>query len=136
MRYFTLKEYKHSEKALEKNIKNQPSNYQNEKFEILRKAILEPVRDELGESITISSGYRCKALNKVVGGVWNSQHLALEDDIAVDLKCNDLEILYLLLMKYDFDQCIYEKKRNGVEWIHLSYKTKTENRNQFFNINK
>ena len=36
--------------------------------------VLEPLRQRVGRVI-ITSGYRCKKLNKAVGGVWNSQHL-------------------------------------------------------------
>ena len=38
-------------------------------------ANLQRLRDRVGRAITITSGYRCEAHNKAVGGVVNSQHL-------------------------------------------------------------
>jgi hypothetical protein len=37
--------------------------------------VLQPLRDEIGEPIDISSGYRCPELNRIVGGVATSQHV-------------------------------------------------------------
>lgn len=37
--------------------------------------VLQPVRDFLGVPIRITSGYRCAAYNRSVGGVKNSQHI-------------------------------------------------------------
>lgn len=37
--------------------------------------VLERVRKHWGKSITINSGNRCKAYNKVIGGSKNSQHV-------------------------------------------------------------
>lgn len=39
---------------------------------------LEPLREHFGIPVIISSGYRCPALNRAVGGVSNSQHLTGE----------------------------------------------------------
>lgn len=36
--------------------------------------ILQPLRDGLGKPLEINSGYRCKELNELVGGVETSQH--------------------------------------------------------------
>lgn len=41
--------------------------------ELVRK--LQQLRDRIGKPITITSGYRCPAHNKAVGGAANSQHL-------------------------------------------------------------
>ena len=38
-------------------------------------AILDPVREKLGKTITVNSGYRCELHNARVGGVRNSQHM-------------------------------------------------------------
>ena len=38
-------------------------------------AILDPVRERLGEPIIVNSGYRCELHNASVGGVRNSQHM-------------------------------------------------------------
>lgn len=45
---------------------------------------LQSMRDVIGAAITITSGYRCPAHNKDVGGAANSQHLrGIAADIAV-----------------------------------------------------
>ncbi len=38
-------------------------------------SLVKDIEKELGSSITITSGYRCKSHNKKVGGASNSQHL-------------------------------------------------------------
>ena len=46
--------------------------------------LLQTIRENIGASITIMSGYRCEAHNKKVGGVKNSQHcLGTAADIRV-----------------------------------------------------
>lgn len=49
-------------------------------------ARLEIMRAMLGSKITITSGVRCPAHNKVVGGVENSEHLSGE---AADILCDN-----------------------------------------------
>ncbi len=38
-------------------------------------ARLQVLRDDFGQAITITSGYRCEAHNKAIGGAAKSQHL-------------------------------------------------------------
>ena len=57
---------------------------------------LQVLRDLLGESIKINSGYRSEAHNKAVGGVKSSKHTK---GLAADIRVKDLETddLYLLI---------------------------------------
>ena len=57
---------------------------------------LQVLRDFLGESIKINSGYRSEAHNKAVGGVKSSKHTK---GLAADIRVKDLETddLYLLI---------------------------------------
>jgi len=84
------------------------------------------LRDLLGFPIKIMSGYRCEALNKLVGGSPNSQH---KKGQAIDFICVKFgtpeEIIRFLKGKIEVDQCLMEGS-----WIHLSIK-KEGNRNQF-----
>lgn len=84
------------------------------------------VRDLLGFPVKIMSGYRCEALNKLVGGSSNSQHMKGQ---AIDFICAKFgtpeEIVKFLKGKIEVDQCLCEGS-----WIHLSIK-KEGNRNQF-----
>ena len=73
--HFCLEEFTQSATAAKHGICNEPpidaiSNLQN-----LCQQVLEPLREHYGRAIHISSGYRCKELNRRVGGVANSQHL-------------------------------------------------------------
>ncbi len=73
-KYFTLAEMCASETAKAKGIKNQPTVTEVVNLCLLCTKVLDPLRKAMGP-ITISSGYRCAALNKAVGGVSNSQHM-------------------------------------------------------------
>ena len=72
--YFTLKEMTNSSMAKAYQIDNEPK----EEFiiENLKKTmyILDITRVYIGKPIYINSGYRCKKLNEIVGGVNNSMH--------------------------------------------------------------
>lgn len=47
-------------------------------------ALLQPLRDEIKAPVRITSGYRCRALNSLVGGAENSLHMqGLAADIQV-----------------------------------------------------
>lgn len=89
--------------------------------------VLEPLRQNFGKAIRVNSGYRCKRLNRAVGGVDTSQHLyGLAADITSD---NNFELLgFLLLM--DFDQVICYGSPDDPRFIHVSYVSADANRNQ------
>lgn len=59
-------------------------------------ANLQTLRDQLGKSITITSGYRTEEHNAKVGGVPNSQHLF---GVAADFTCKDLDKALVLCEK-------------------------------------
>ena len=78
--------------------------------------ILQPLRDYLGQPIIINSGFRSKAVNKKVGGVYNSQHMLGQ---AVDIKVNN-EIRSKV---WDFlSKCKYVDQCLGADtFIHVSW---------------
>lgn len=80
--------------------------------------ILQPLRDKVGKPITISSGYRCKELNALVGGAETSQHAKGE---ASDIKIagmKPVEVAQLIYdMKLPYDQMILYST-----FVHVSYK--------------
>ena len=71
--YFTIKEMTYSQTAKLYHIDNTPTK---EVFENLKKAmyILDMVRVYMEKPIFVNSGYRCKKLNEMVGGVQESMH--------------------------------------------------------------
>ncbi len=72
------------------------------------------IRDYVAVPLTISSGYRCPALNKAVGGSPTSQHMKLE---AVDLKSDKISLdeLFNIIRKMhklkliSVNQCFIER---------------------------
>lgn len=81
--HFTLSEFVRSETAERNHINNTPSQEVVDNLRALCRNVLEPARVAFGEPIYITSGYRCPALNKAVGGKITSQHLRGE---AADLQ--------------------------------------------------
>jgi len=72
--HFYLEELTASSKAKALKIDNTPSPEILENLKALALA-LEMIRSVCGEPLKISSGYRCPALNKAVGGAVSSQHV-------------------------------------------------------------
>ena len=97
--------------------------------------VLEPLRTRVGGPIKVSSGYRTKELNLVVGGSKNSQHVANELWAAVDIdqgtKEQNKAIFFFIERFAEFDQLINEK---DYSWIHVSYRTDGKNRMQVLNL--
>ncbi len=87
--------------------------------------LLQPLRDFLGMSIVISSGYRCPAVNKLADGKAHSQHQALRREAAADIYTPGLrsEELFAFVVKnkdcLNYGQVILEADK-GV--VHLSFK--------------
>jgi hypothetical protein len=55
-------------------------------LEYLARTVLQPLRDEVGWPIRVTSGYRCEELNTLVRGSSGSQHMVGE---AADIKVGD-----------------------------------------------
>lgn len=124
---FELYEFIRSRKANELGINNYPPLTAQRALKNLCEKLLQPLRDGLGKSITINSGYRCERLNKAVGGSKTSQHMKGEAaDCAIDGKAEDL-LQLLLNLKLDFDQAILYESQN---FLHLSLKAEGVNRKQ------
>lgn len=121
---FLLAEFLHSETAHSMGIANYPTWLAAENLKRLA-LTMERVRALLGGNpVSISSGYRCHALNEAVGGAANSAHL---DGLACDFTVCDfgtpLDICRALepyVVALDVDQLIAESTDapNG-GWIHL-----------------
>jgi len=85
--------------------------------------VLDPVRDQLGEPIYVTSGYRCPKHNAEVGGVPNSQHMRGE---AADIHCSDnMKLARLIVAQGKFDQLILYPT-----FLHVSYKRVGTNRHR------
>lgn len=128
--HFTLNEFVRSETATNNHIDNTPSPEVVDNLRALCRNVLEPARVAFGAPVYITSGYRCPALNKAVGGKPTSQHQYGE---AADLQVQgvrNLKRLYKVIKDHGiFDQLLYETNQAGTKWIHVSY-TSYGNRRQ------
>jgi len=128
-KYFTLKELCASDVATKKKIDNFPSFTIVEHLTELTKNILEPLRIAWGSSIKVTSGYRCDALNKAVGGVSTSAHRL---GYAVDLQPGNGKIDefgkfvrdWLVKNRIKFDQVLFETS-GKVKWVHIGLYSST-----------
>lgn len=78
--------------------------------------ILQPIRDECGR-IDISSGYRSKAVNDVVGGVDNSQHKKGQAADIRPAQSTLMDVYRWILNNLEFGSCIIYPDR---KFIHVS----------------
>ena len=133
--HFTLSEFVRSETATNKHIDNTPTPEVIENLCALCRNVLEPARVAFGAPIYITSGYRCAALNKAVGGKPTSQHLRGE---AADLQVRGVENLrklYRMIKNHGvFDQLLFESN-GATKWIHVSYKSNGNRRHAIDNYN-
>lgn len=129
---FTLTEMCHSAVAKSRGIHNQPNTTQIINLCALVHNVLQPLRDHVQEPVVISSGFRNVVVNKLVGGVSDSQHMygkAADISFGTNLaKCIDW--FKWIMDNCQFDQLILEKSKNGTYWIHVSYVVDRENRCQ------
>lgn len=134
MKYFTIRELTKSETAVRKGINNKPTKEIEKSLTELINNVLDPLREKWGAPIKVTSGYRCPALNRAIGGAVNSQHTKGEAaDITTlsDSREDNMKLLQLLLNSgIIFDQVIAEDVdgKNRPNWIHISYTKKRANR--------
>ena len=136
-KYFKLDEFTKSQTAEKFNIDNTPNDYVIYNLDKLVVNILDPLREAFGLPIKITSGYRSYLLNKMVGGVKNSQHMSGKSaDIVPIGKSFDEFVKFLKewLKDKDFNQCIIESCGKS-RWIHISY-DEGHNRKNIFSITK
>ena len=119
--HFDLEEFTHSDTAVARGIVNSAPAPIVVKLTRLART-LEKVRDILGHPLTITSGYRCPALNAAVGGVGDSAHL---HGLAADFVCPEFgsprdvaRALELHAGELDFDQLIREHF-GANDWVHF-----------------
>ena len=135
MKNFKLSEFFVSSTADKNGIKNEPSL--DERATVVRNInllvdnVLDPIRDKFCAPVIITSGYRCPQVNKLVGGVNNSQHMS---GCAADFHIKGFTYLMMrqvflnIYDTMDFDQLIYYRSKNI---IHVSY-VENANRHEAF----
>ena len=135
---FSIKELENSETARKYKIDNSiPEEYMKNAEDLLN--FLQGLRDAWGSAIVITSGYRCKRLNMLVGGVASSAHTTCN---AADLqpKNGNMEEFKKFCVNYckmrRWDQLLLEKSGN-TEWVHFGLKNNSGmQRCQIKNLNE
>ena len=130
--HFTVEEFERSSTADRLGIANRVPAALLPNLRTLCEVVLEPLRAYAGKPIVISSGYRCPALNRAVGGASQSQHLRGEAaDLHLPSIAEGRAWFRWLMDNTTFDQLIWEHDGRGTHWIHVSCKADPrQNRNQ------
>lgn len=133
MEYFTFTEFERSETAYRHGMDNTMPEAARRSVAALVDNVLDPLREAWGKPLTVTSGYRCPALNKAVSGVANSQHLLGEAaDITTGNVVDNRRLFQLAQdLALPFDQLIDER---GFAWIHISHKAEGKNRHQVLKL--
>ena len=135
MKHFNLSEFFQSSTAAKNGIKNEPSA--DERATIVRNInllvdnVLDPIRDKFCAPVIITSGYRCPQVNRLVGGVDNSQHMSgcAADFHVMGFTPSMMHQVFLYIYDtLEYDQLIYYRSKN---FIHVSY-VENGNRHEAF----
>ena len=131
--HFSYNEMTGSAWADRHGVDNTPDALQLAALENLCRVLLEPLRAQFGP-IYINSAFRSEKVNTGVHGVGCSKHLSGE---AVDIHIENQETgrayYRFILHHIDFDQLLFEHRRDGAMWLHCSVLLDSrENRHQAF----
>lgn len=121
---FTLEELTKSQQAVRQGIDNTPSQTVVNNLSELVLKVLQPLREQLGKMIHVSSGYRSVELNKAIGGSKTSDHcLGYAADIEVQGISNK-QLFDYIKANFKFTQLIlefYNPSDENSGWVHVSY---------------
>ena len=141
MKYFSIDELCHSDKAIALGIDNTPNDEIKSHLVQLVNELLDPLRDAWGSAIKVNSGFRCSRLNRALkGSSPTSAHLV---GFAADLVPMNGDITgfkkfvvrWLKENNIKFDQAILETNGQGAQWVHLGlFNLAMKQRKQFLNM--
>lgn len=119
MKYFSFQEFERSETAYKHGIDNTAPESARRNIAALVDKVLDPLREAWGKPITVTSGYRCPELNRIVGGSKTSHHMrGMAADISTGNKVENRRLFQLIMdLKLPFTQLIDEK---NFSWVHVS----------------
>jgi zinc D-Ala-D-Ala carboxypeptidase len=118
---FTLHELIMSQTGTRMNFTEQfsPDRTVVKNLEKLCENILQPLREGIRSSLSVSSGFRCPRVNRAIGGARRSQHLTGQAADIQDFKHgNEYLLRKILELNLPFDQVINEF---GYQWVHVSF---------------
>lgn len=125
MKYFSIAEFLRSDAAEKYQVSNIPGDEELSKvltnINTLVDRVLDPLRAMIGRPIIITSGYRSRQINELVGGSKTSQHLTgkAADFHVRGFTPQQMNVVYQTIqMLFDFDQLIFYPSKNI---IHVSW---------------
>ncbi len=122
--HFSLFEMTRSQLAARHRLENRPDSVAIDNLMALCREVMEPLRAHFACPIHPTSGYRGRAVNRLLGSSDNSQHCRGE---AVDFEIAgiaNIDIARHIETHLCFDQLILEYPQIGqpnAGWIHISY---------------
>lgn len=127
MVWFSIAEFTRSETARKYGIDNTaPLDIRNN-IRLFVETVLDPIRADWGGPITVSSGYRCRRLNQVVGGAVNSGHqygfcadLQVRGDVMRLRQFAEFVKKWMEDHQMKWDEIIFESS-GGVTWLHFCW---------------
>lgn len=129
--FFSLEEFTHSSTAKRLKIDNTPNDEVVRNIQYGVQMVLDPLRRIIRSPIIITSGFRCSALNKAVGGVTNSWHTKGN---AADIRISDEEeaetIFQALKTLPSVDTVLFEHSATAI-WMHVQWDMEKTPRHHF-----
>ena len=127
MKFFSIEELTQSATADRLGIDNTPSDNIKKNLTLFIEKVLDPIREDWGGPIIVSSGYRCPELNKAVGGVNTSGHmygycadLQVKGGMKMIRKLADFIFEWMKNHQMKFDELLFEHS-GGVTWLHFCW---------------
>lgn len=125
MKYFSIAEFLRSDVAEKHQVSNIPDEEKLltvlNNVNALVKNVLDPLRSMVGRPVIITSGYRSRQVNELVGGSKTSQHLTgkAADFHVQGYTTQQMNVVYQTMqIGFDFDQLIFYPSKNI---IHVSW---------------
>jgi len=121
----SLSEVTYSKTALRRNINNTPTEEHIENLKYVAEKVFQPIREHFGVPIYVSSGYRSKDLNEVIGGSPRSFHshgLALDlDQDGRNKGVSNADVFYFIKENLQFTELIWEfGDETNPNWVHVA----------------
>ncbi len=137
--HITYAEAIKSHTAVKYNKDNTPNAEQLAAMQLVAGKVFEPLREHFNKPIAVTSFFRSKIVNVLLGGASNSQHClgqAIDIDADVLGGLTNADIFNYIKNNLEFDQLIWEfGNSNQPDWVHVSYKP-TGNRKQILKAHK
>ena len=127
MKFFSIEELTKSATAKRLGIDNTPSDNIKKNLTLFIEKVLDPIREDWGGPITVSSGYRCPELNAKVGGAKTSGHqygycadLQVKGGMKKIRELADFIFKWMKDHKMKWDELLWESS-GGVTWLHFCW---------------